>query len=76
MAQLPVISGKQTVAALERAGYSVRKQRGSHVSLVNPGPPRRLIVVPLHKELAPGTLRAIIRQADLTVEQFCELLDR
>lgn len=75
MAQLPVISGKRAVAALERAGYSVRGQKGSHISLVHLGPPRRLIVVPLHKELDRGTLRAIIRQADLTVEQFCELLD-
>lgn len=74
MAQLPVISGKQAVTALEHAGFTVSRQKGSHVSLVHPGPPRRLIVVPLHKELDRGTLRAIIRQADLTVEQFCELL--
>ena len=59
--------------ALERAGFVVKRQEGSHVILRRVQPFAQL-VVPDHKELDRGTLRAIIRQADLTVEEFLRLL--
>jgi predicted RNA binding protein YcfA (HicA-like mRNA interferase family) len=59
--------------ALERAGFVVKRQEGSHVILRRTQPFAQL-VVPDHKELDRGTLRAIIRQADLTVEEFLRLL--
>jgi len=59
--------------ALERAGFVVKRQEGSHVILRRTEPFAQL-VVPDHKELDRGTLRAIIRQADLTVEEFLRLL--
>jgi predicted RNA binding protein YcfA (HicA-like mRNA interferase family) len=59
--------------ALERAGFEVRRQEGSHVILRRSQPFAQL-VVPDHKELDRGTLRAIIRQADLTVEEFLRFL--
>jgi predicted RNA binding protein YcfA (HicA-like mRNA interferase family) len=59
--------------ALERAGFVVKRQEGSHVILRRVEPFAQL-VVPDHKELDRGTLRAIIRQADLTVEEFLRLL--
>ncbi|MDH4304787.1 MAG: type II toxin-antitoxin system HicA family toxin [Nitrospira sp.] len=59
--------------ALERAGFVVKRQEGSHVILRRPEPFAQL-VVPDHIELDRGTLRAIIRQADLTVDEFLRLL--
>lgn len=67
----PVVSGRQTVRALEKAGYTEISQRGSHVKLRRGN---RAVIVPLHRELAPGTLRSVLRQADLTIEPFTELL--
>lgn len=73
--KLPVISGAACVKALSKAGFYVDRQRGSHIILRRDQPlPARSVVVPDHKELDRGTLRAIIRQADLTVEAFLELL--
>ncbi len=73
MSKLPSISGRACIKALERAGFTVRRQEGSHVILRRDQPFGQL-VVPDHKELDRGTLRAIIRQADLTVEEFLRLL--
>lgn len=53
---------------LERGGFAQISQRGSHVKLRNPE--GRTAIVPLHRELAPGTLRSILRQAGLSVEEF------
>ena len=70
MTTLPRISGRKAVAALRKFGYEVDRQHGSHVVLRHSMPPYRRLVVPDHKELAKGTLRAIIRQAGLTIEEF------
>lgn len=72
MPPLPVCSGAEAIRALKRAGFVEKRQKGSHVSLS--GPDGQRLVVPLHKELRAGTLRAIIRQADLTVDEFRDLL--
>lgn len=73
MSKLPVVSGAECVKALEKAGFTVYRQRGSHIVLVRPQPPAQT-TVPNHRELDRGTLRAIIRQAGLTVEEFVALL--
>jgi len=73
MSKLPCISGKKCVKALSKVGFSVRNQQGSHIILVREIPKTRLSV-PNHKELDKGTLRAIIRQAGLTVDEFIALL--
>lgn len=73
MSRLPRVSGRQCVAALELAGFSVRRQRGSHIVLRRTDPFAQ-VVVPDHAELDRGTLRAILRQADLPVDRFVELL--
>jgi len=73
MSSLPCISGHEAIAALERAGFSVIRQKGSHIILKRTVPFAQL-VVPDHKELDRGTLRAIIRQADLSVDEFLKLL--
>ena len=74
MPNLPVVSGKDAVRAFERAGWRVDRQRGSHVVMLKPGHIASLSI-PQHKELARGTLRALIRAAGLSVEQFISLLD-
>ena len=73
MARLPSVSGRQAVAAFQRIGFEIRRQRGSHIVLVRTGTPVTLSV-PEHRELKRGTLRALIRQANLTVDEFVELL--
>jgi predicted RNA binding protein YcfA (HicA-like mRNA interferase family) len=71
---LPDLSGRELIALLERLGYRVDRRKGSHIILRHPSPPHRRIVVPDHKEIARGTLRAIIRQVGLSVDDFLRLL--
>ncbi len=73
MSQLPVISGAECIKALEKVNYFVDRQRGSHIILIREEP-RTTVTVPNHKELDKGTLRAIIRQAGLSVDEFVTLL--
>ena len=73
MTKLPVISGDECIRALERAGFRVTRQRGSHMIMRRDEPFARTSV-PKHKTLKPGTLRGIIKDAELTVEEFVELL--
>ena len=75
MPELPVVSGPEAVRALERAGFVVRRHIGSHVILRHPVT-RVAVPVPVHggKDLKPGTLRGIIRDAGLTIEEFRRLL--
>ena len=74
MSALPVVSGREVVHALGKIGYVLDRQRGSHMILRQQAPPHRRLTVPDHQEVAKGTLRAIIRQAGLTVEEFNNLL--
>lgn len=74
MTRLPVISGQQCVRALEKAGFYVTRRRGSHIIMRRDDPFARTSV-PGHKTLKRGTLRGIIKDAGLTVEEFVDLLD-
>jgi len=69
MSKLPVISGRNCVRALEHAGFYWKRQTSSHIILRRDHPFAQ-VVVPDHKILDRGTLRAIIRQAGLSVEEF------
>lgn len=76
MAKLPTdVSGRDVRAVLERAGFVFRRQTGSHMILRRDDPFARAIV-PDHKQVRTGTLRRIIADAGMTVEQFMELLQR
>ncbi len=74
--RLPVASGKTVIRALTRAGFVVDRIVGSHHVMTFPGDPARTVTVPVHagRDLKPGTLRSIIRQAGISVEDFAELL--
>lgn len=74
MSELPDVSGREVVKALRKLGYEQDRQRGSHVILRQAAAPFRRVVVPDHKEVAKGTLRAIIKQIGLTVDEFKKLL--
>ena len=72
---LPVVSGTQVARALEKLGFQRVSQRGSHLKLRLQVPQgSRTVIVPLHEELAPGTLRSILRQAGITVDELRRLL--
>jgi len=74
--RLPAVNGKRVIQALTRAGFVINRIVGSHHVLAYPGDPTRTVTVPVHagRDLKPGTLRSIIRQTGLTVEEFIELL--
>lgn len=74
MSRLPVVSGRELVKALHKIGYEFDRQRGSHIILRQAAVPHRRIVVPNHDPVAKGTLRAIIREAGITVEELIALL--
>lgn len=73
MSKLPRISGRECVKALEKAGFQVARQRGSHIILRREEPFGR-VSVPNHSELDKGTLKSIIREAGLTTDELLELL--
>lgn len=74
MSTLPRISGREAVAVFRRLGYEVDRQKGSHIILRHSAPPFRRLTVPDHREIAKGTLRALIREAGITVEEFVALV--
>jgi predicted RNA binding protein YcfA (HicA-like mRNA interferase family) len=73
--KLPVVSGRQVIGALEGLGAQVVRRRGSHIRLRDESDPDHLpVTVPDHRTIKPGLLRQILRDANLTVEEFVELL--
>lgn len=73
MGKLANISGKEAAKAFQKAGWQPIGQVGSHLVLVKPGV-RVNLSIPQHKELSVGTLRRLIRNAALTVDEFMDLL--
>jgi predicted RNA binding protein YcfA (HicA-like mRNA interferase family) len=67
---LPKVSGREAVAALGKLGYEKDRQKGSHIVLRQIAEPHRRLTIPDHRELAKGTLRAILREAGVSVDQF------
>jgi len=73
MSKLPVLSGKKCIKVLGKAGFYFKRREGSHMTLRRDNPFTQ-VIVPDHKELDRGTLRAIIRQAGLSVDEFVRLM--
>jgi len=73
MSKLPRVSGREAVRALERLGFSQKRQRDSHVVLRKGS---KGCAVPMHDELATGTLRGILKQADVSPEEFEKALKK
>jgi len=75
LSKLPAISGREMVRVLSKIGFAIVGRRGSHVRLKRRrGKEILIVVVPMHRELAKGTLRSILRQANLIVEDLLRLL--
>jgi predicted RNA binding protein YcfA (HicA-like mRNA interferase family) len=74
MTRLPRIKGKELIRALERAGFTIERTRGSHVFLKHTD--GRATAVPVHarETIGTGLLRAILRDVEITAEQLRELL--
>ncbi len=73
--KLPVVSGREVVKALGRAGFDVVRQRGSHVKMRKVIAERPItLTVPLRDPLKRGTLHGILKEAGLSVEEFQEML--
>jgi predicted RNA binding protein YcfA (HicA-like mRNA interferase family) len=73
MSKLPVISGQQCIRALQRVDFAVRRQSGSHI-IMQRKEPFAMVSVPNHRTVKPSTLRKIIKDAGLTVDEFLDLL--
>jgi predicted RNA binding protein YcfA (HicA-like mRNA interferase family) len=73
--KLPVVSGEELICALEKFGYVRVRQKGSHVRLYHSTESQLVpITVPLHSEIAFGTLKRILRDTKLTAEQLISVL--
>ena len=73
MGKLANISGKEAARAFQKAGWQPIGQVGSHLVMVKPGV-RTNLSIPQHRELSVGTLRALVRAANMTVDEFVALL--
>ena len=75
MAKLPIVKPKQVIAALQRADFFIDHQTGSHARLIHQTEPQRRVSVPRHnRDLKKGTLKSILRQAELSVDDLIKLL--
>ncbi|MCE1163931.1 MAG: type II toxin-antitoxin system HicA family toxin [Bacteroidetes bacterium] len=74
MSHLPVLSAYELIKTLGKIGYQKDHQTGSHIILRNSNYPYRRLTIPNHSEIAKGTLRAILRQCGLTVDEFTALM--
>lgn len=73
MTKPPLLSGKEIVKAFEKVGYYRVSQKGSHIKICN-DTRQIILIIPAHKEVDRWTLRGIIRDAELTMEEFTRLL--
>ena len=75
MPKLPIVSGKDVIKSLSHLGYQHVRTKGSHAILNKQTEHGKITIpVPLHKELAKGTLKSIMKQADLELEEFLKML--
>ncbi|KAB3531048.1 type II toxin-antitoxin system HicA family toxin [Alkaliphilus pronyensis] len=68
----PVLTPKETIKALEKFGFQYVSQKGSHVKYKKTGTPSRIVIIPMHDEIAKGTLKSILEQAAIKLEDFLE----
>ncbi len=67
----PVLKPQEVISALSKAGFVFQKQRGSHAKYTSGS---KTVIIPMHDEIAKGTLKSILTQAGIELEQFLELL--
>jgi predicted RNA binding protein YcfA (HicA-like mRNA interferase family) len=74
VSKLPSISARECLRALQRGGFEIKRQTGSHIFVAHKDDPARSTVVPNHNPIMKGTLRGILRDLHLTVDEFIALL--
>ena len=74
MSRLPILTWQQVTTALKQAGFMFDRQKGSHMVYYHPET-NRTVVIPRHREIKAGTLREILRESNLTREEFRRLLE-
>jgi len=73
--QLPIVKSRDAIKALQRAGFYIHHQTGSHIQLKHHDKSWIRITIPYHSgDLTKTVIRSIIRQAELTVQEFIDLL--
>jgi predicted RNA binding protein YcfA (HicA-like mRNA interferase family) len=70
----PVLSPKQVIKALEKIDFHFVSQKGSHAKYKNSASPVNVVIIPMHPELAKGTLKSILEQANISLDDFLKLL--
>ena len=75
MPLLPALQGRQVAAIFERLGWSIARQKGSHIIMTREGAIATL-AIPAHREVAQGTLRSLIRAAEITIQEFLDAYAR
>ncbi len=76
MPKLPLVSSDEVIKALNKKGFVKVRQAGSHIALQRHEEGKtKTVIVPVHREIAKGTLRSIIRKSELMVDEFLKLLE-
>lgn len=70
----PILPPKDIIKALRKIGFEKVSQKGSHAKYKNSTFPVRTVIIPMHSEIAKGTLKSILEQANISLEDFLELL--
>jgi predicted RNA binding protein YcfA (HicA-like mRNA interferase family) len=72
--KFPVLPPSEIIKALGKLGFEKSSQKGSHVKFIKNGNPTKVVIIPMHYEIAKGTLKSILEQAGVTLEEFLEEL--
>lgn len=70
----PILSPKEIIRVLEKVGFQKVSQKGSHAKYKNQSLPKCVVIIPIHSEVARGTLKSILEQANISLEDFLTLL--
>ncbi|MFZ5596413.1 MAG: type II toxin-antitoxin system HicA family toxin [Bacillota bacterium] len=70
----PILPPDRIIKVLKKYGFYMVSQKGSHVKYRKDGKPARVVIIPMHNEVAKGTLQSILEQADITLEEFLKNL--
>ena len=70
----PILTPKEIIRALEKLNFRKTSQKGSHAKYKDNSAPNKIVIIPLHSEIARGTLKSILEQANISLEDFLKLL--
>ena len=68
----PILTPREIISKLKSFGFEYKSQKGSHVKYVKEGNPKRVVIIPNHDTVARGTLKSILEQANIELENFLQ----